>query len=92
LRKRALGGLIGLVAVTGWSSAVPAASTADAELQDTGTLLLANPIGRPLACVPPEQCCKVCRKGKACGNTCIHAAYDCHKGRGCACNADDICD
>ena len=38
-----------------------------------------------------KQCCKVCSKGKACGNTCISRSYTCHKGRGCACNADEVC-
>jgi hypothetical protein len=46
----------------------------------------------PLECIPREQCCKVCHKGRACGNTCIRADYDCHKGQGCACNAEDICE
>lgn len=31
-------------------------------------------------------CCKVCRKGKACGDSCIKRSYTCHKGRGCACD------
>ena len=31
-------------------------------------------------------CCKVCRKGKACGDTCIDASKTCNVGRGCACN------
>jgi hypothetical protein len=31
-------------------------------------------------------CCKICRKGKACGDTCISRAYTCHKGPGCACD------
>ncbi len=31
-------------------------------------------------------CCKVCRKGKACGDSCISRSYECHKGRGCACD------
>jgi len=31
-------------------------------------------------------CCKICRKGKACGNSCISVNYTCHKGPGCACN------
>ncbi len=33
-----------------------------------------------------EGCCKVCRKGKACGNSCISRSYTCHKGPGCACD------
>lgn len=34
----------------------------------------------------PTGCCKICRKGKACGDSCISASYTCHKGPGCACN------
>ncbi len=32
------------------------------------------------------SCCKVCRKGKACGDSCIAANKTCHKGKGCACD------
>ncbi|MFC2967669.1 hypothetical protein [Acidimangrovimonas pyrenivorans] len=32
-------------------------------------------------------CCKICRAGKACGNSCISRAKSCHKGPGCACDA-----
>ena len=31
-------------------------------------------------------CCKVCRAGKACGDSCIAADKTCHKGKGCACD------
>lgn len=31
-------------------------------------------------------CCKVCRKGKACGNSCISRRYTCRRPKGCACN------
>jgi len=31
-------------------------------------------------------CCKVCSKGKACGNSCISRAKTCHKPPGCACD------
>jgi len=31
-------------------------------------------------------CCKVCKKGKACGDSCIKRSYTCRKGVGCACN------
>ncbi len=34
-----------------------------------------------------SRCCKVCSRGKACGNSCIARNRTCHKGRGCACNA-----
>ncbi len=32
------------------------------------------------------QCCKLCKKGKACGDTCIAKNKKCSKPRGCACN------
>ena len=38
---------------------------------------------------PPRRstgCCKICRKGKACGNSCIARNKTCRKGPGCACN------
>ena len=31
-------------------------------------------------------CCKTCRKGKACGDSCISRSYICRKGVGCACD------
>lgn len=31
-------------------------------------------------------CCKVCRKGKACGDSCISRNYNCSRPRGCACD------
>ena len=34
----------------------------------------------------PRACCKICRKGKACGDTCINRGYTCHVGPGCACD------
>ena len=43
------------------------------------------------ACVPKSQCCKVCDKGKACGDSCISRDKQCHKGRGCACNVSELC-
>lgn len=33
-----------------------------------------------------SACCKICTTGKACGDTCISAAYTCHQPPGCACN------
>lgn len=45
----------------------------------------------PLQSLPLRQvaqCCKVCRKGKACGNSCIKKTYTCSKPPGCACNTN----
>ena len=32
------------------------------------------------------HCCKICKKGKACGNTCIAREKICHRPPGCACD------
>lgn len=32
------------------------------------------------------SCCKVCSKGKACGDSCISRDKQCRKGLGCACD------
>ncbi len=40
----------------------------------------------PVQSAPARSCCKICTKGKACGNTCISRSYTCHVGPGCACN------
>jgi hypothetical protein len=36
--------------------------------------------------VRPAACCKICRKGKACGDSCIKRTYTCTKPPGCACD------
>jgi hypothetical protein len=35
---------------------------------------------------PSSSCCKICSRGKACGNTCISRSKTCHVGVGCACD------
>ena len=35
-----------------------------------------------------QACCKICRKGKACGNSCIARWKTCRKPPGCACDAN----
>jgi len=35
----------------------------------------------------PAACCKTCRKGKACGDSCISRTKTCRKPPGCACDA-----
>jgi hypothetical protein len=34
----------------------------------------------------PAACCKICKKGKACGNSCIARDKNCHQPPGCACD------
>ena len=40
----------------------------------------------PAMSEPAKACCRVCRKGQACGNTCISRRYTCRKPVGCACD------
>ena len=49
-------------------------------VQDTTAPAIAQPVTSP-------ACCRICTRGKACGNSCINAAYQCHQPPGCACNA-----
>lgn len=50
-----------------------------------------GPDPRPSCRVDPATgtrvCCRVCSRGKACGNSCIAAWKTCHRGVGCACDA-----
>jgi hypothetical protein len=57
-----------------------------------GALVASRAAPRAESCIPADQCCKICSKGKACGNSCIRQSYTCHKGRGCACNAEEVCE
>ena len=43
--------------------------------------------GKRLNSPEAGKCCKICRRGKACGNACIRVTYTCRKPKGCACNA-----
>ena len=49
--------------------------------QATATMA-ANPTAAP----PARVCCKVCKSGKACGDSCISTDKTCNKPPGCACN------
>ena len=42
----------------------------------------------PQATEYAAECCKVCRKGKACGNSCIARGKQCHQPAGCACDGN----
>jgi endonuclease YncB( thermonuclease family) len=44
--------------------------------------------GKRLTSEVQKTCCKICRKGKACGNSCIRRTYTCRKQPGCACDAN----
>jgi hypothetical protein len=38
------------------------------------------------ACGSGGKCCKICKTGKPCGDTCIASSDQCTKGAGCACS------
>ena len=46
--------------------------------RSTATPKMSKPVG--------AVCCKICRKGKACGNSCIARTKTCHRPLGCACD------
>ena len=82
-KKRIFGALLTLATIATWAPAIRAELPMQPAARSAET---------SLACIPRSQCCKVCSKGKACGNSCIRADYNCHKGAGCACDAEDVCD
>jgi len=41
------------------------------------------------AAAPDAICCKTCKKGKACGDSCIAKDDVCDKPKGCACDAPE---
>ena len=73
--KRLLAPIVLALALTASFAAWPTTSTVEAARK----------------CTPKAECCKVCDKGKACGNSCISKKFTCRKGRGCACDAKEVC-
>lgn len=64
---------------------------ANSALADTGRITSKDSPRASLASSfsSPKQyqvCCRICSKGKACGDTCIARDRTCHVGPGCACN------
>jgi len=51
-------------------------------VRDTSRARVATPVP-----VTSPACCKICTRGKACGNSCISRAYQCRQPPGCACDA-----
>jgi hypothetical protein len=51
-----------------------------------GVLTMTSSSGRNTETITAFKCCKICKKGKACGDSCISKSYKCYKGKGCACD------
>ncbi len=86
----------------GWYAVFPIDVTERDETRALGyvfaPLLKENASPAPTVTRPAPQrhtCCRICRRGKACGNSCIARSRTCHQPRGCACNGeenqDDLC-
>jgi hypothetical protein len=55
----------------------------------SSAFLVGSWLGSSSATADPPPCCKTCRKGKACGDSCIARDKLCEQPKGCACDADD---
>lgn len=56
---------------------------------DTATAEPSDTTVTPTPRAPVRRaCCRVCRTGKACGNSCINQNYTCRQPPGCACNRE----
>ena len=54
--------------------------------QEASICITAPEQNAPPGLLQPAACCKVCKKGKACGNSCISKSKTCRKSPGCACD------
>lgn len=84
-----------VVLVVAWGAPVEDRGSRSAKQSaDAETLILAQRAPTPEAPrrrtrdkPAPRSCCKTCKKGKACGDSCISRREICHKPLGCACDA-----
>jgi len=83
--NRLLGGVIAVLGIAAWGPPRQAEASMAAGATASQALQLRE------ACIPREECCRVCSQGKACGDSCIRANFKCHKGNGCACDEEDVC-
>lgn len=89
--KLSLMALLFSTAAFGYAASDRATRTAD---RNASAASFVSPPFEPtqLQCRPESSCCKICSKGKACGDSCISHQKACHAGRGCACNASELCE
>ncbi len=70
--------LVGLGLLWFLGAGVPVAVDGTRPLPPASAAELADPAG--------QYCCKICVRGKACGDSCIARNKTCHRPPGCACN------
>ncbi|MDK3020662.1 hypothetical protein [Pseudodonghicola flavimaris] len=80
LRRAIFATVLAMVSVSG----APAAPLAPVNAPATGFIGRIHELAAPP--VVAAACCKICKKGKACGNSCISKSKSCRVGPGCACN------
>jgi len=61
-------------------------STIHSEFKSTNYRLLLSFLDKAEPKVLHASCCRVCRKGKACGDSCISRSHKCQQPPGCACD------
>ncbi|MBL9106359.1 MAG: hypothetical protein JNL82_35885 [Myxococcales bacterium] len=59
---------------------------AEARVYEEDAPRSADPVEPPASGAPARTCCRTCRRGKACGDSCIAADKRCDVGPGCACD------
>jgi hypothetical protein len=74
------------IAIGGCAAQMPTAVAANATAPGSRSHVTFDTAQAPEECAMPAACCKVCHKGKACGNSCIARNKDCHQPPGCACD------
>ena len=86
----AVGGLLALAAMTISPGAAAHGGRTDASgchtESRTGERHCHGGTEEPDPVAEERECCRVCRAGQACGNSCISRDYECHQPPGCACD------
>ena len=90
MKKTLLIALLGLILSIGASQADPGAPPPSGDVGPVNAteLLTGSPEAGLESYELAQSCCKLCRKGKACGDSCISKSKTCRKGPGCACDAE----
>ena len=70
-----------------FTASAPGQETSPCPTRDLQTVLPSKSVATGGA-LQMAACCKICRKGKACGNSCISRSKKCTKPPGCACDGD----
>jgi hypothetical protein len=76
-----------LLVFIGWASVAGAGQIPDGDASNLAPDVYQLPDELRDGPIIEAACCKICKKGKACGDSCIAREKTCTKGPGCACDA-----